>query len=175
MWKDHSEFKRCLSSETQALNEKVQEEIQQILWGQEYDYMVFDSRINFTVQLGLYQSLTKQQSRVKSTKVLKGYQLAVKLTTKITDKGREEDVDYLLNFNCLSNMELYTEQSQKTRRKLFKFGCTSEESQVVTFDNVGILKTDNQLVLHISLDLKNLFNRPCGEYAGLVNHGILNQ
>jgi hypothetical protein len=27
MWKDHSEFKRCLSSETQALNEKVQEEI----------------------------------------------------------------------------------------------------------------------------------------------------
>jgi len=53
---------------------------------------------------------------------------------------------------------------------MFKFQSNGL-AKIEVFDNVGIEETDKQMVLHFCLDLQNLYNQVCRDYAGIVNQG----
>ena len=53
---------------------------------------------------------------------------------------------------------------------MFRFH-TNGQAKIEVFDNVGVEETEQLMVLHFALDLKNLYNRVSNDYAGIINQG----
>lgn len=171
MWDARNTIKRSFSAETTIIDEKIPQQVQKMIFGPEYEFLVYEDRLLVKVQLSLYQSQAKKKSRAKSTKKLTGYQVAVKISAEITEKGEKEDGNFLDSYSSFSELELFTEQSVKSKRKMFRLEIGEEEPSIWTFDNVGIREDDDQMILYIGLNLQYAYNRRCHDYAGLVNHG----
>jgi hypothetical protein len=72
-WRDRDEQKSLRRSETNLLDEKNEEDMADIIFGQPYLFQIFESKINLSIEIGLYRSQTKAKSRVKVMKSITGH------------------------------------------------------------------------------------------------------
>jgi hypothetical protein len=159
-----------MTAETSIIDEKVQTEVDTMIYGPEYEFHILEEKVLVTVQMSLYKSQAKKKSRAKALRKLQGHQVAVKIGAVLTEKGEAEDSEFLNNFISFSDIELFTEQLPKSRKTFFRLEI-GEEPTVTTFSNVGIKEDEDQMLLFIGIHLESAYNRVCKDYAGLVNHG----
>lgn len=170
LWHERSVIKRLQSSETSIVNEKIQDELEELIFGKAYEFLVFDKKIKVLVSLGLYRSESKAKSRVKLTKSLRGYQVAIRVQAEATPSASESEQAEIKGFTIFSTIEIFTEQLGRSRRKPFRF-TTNGLAKIEVFDNVGVEETEKEMVLILMLDLDGLYNKVCNDYAGIINQG----
>lgn len=66
------------------VDDKKDEELDELIFGEPYEFAVFEGKIKVSISLGLYRSESKLKSRVKLVKSLRGHQVAIRILAEAT-------------------------------------------------------------------------------------------